>query len=181
MIAMPARTNTTLRLTLDRIPSPVGDLLLSVDDEGYVRTLDFEEFEPRLRTLLRRQYEHDVEVRTGRAPADIRSRLDAYFGGELTAVDALPVRTGGTAFQRSVWAALRTIPAGTTVSYGALGAMIGMPKGARAIGMANGSNPVAIIQPCHRVIGANGTLTGFGGGMHRKRWLLAHEGVAIRP
>jgi len=105
--------------------------------------------------------------------------LDAYFAGDLTAIDDVPVATNGTPFQRTVWAALRRIPAGTTTSYGALAASIGYPSAMRAVGLANGANPVAIIVPCHRVIGADHSLTGYGGGLPRKRWLLEHEGFEL--
>ncbi len=101
--------------------------------------------------------------------------LLAYFDGDLSAVNDLPTETNGTAFQRAVWQVLRKIPAGRTISYGALAAQIGNPKAVRAVGLANGSNPIAIVVPCHRVIGANASLTGYGAGLHRKRWLLAHE------
>ena len=102
--------------------------------------------------------------------------LQRYFAGELAAIDTLPVQTGGTAFQREVWRALREIPCGGTVSYAELAERIGRPTAVRAVGLANGSNPVGIVVPCHRVIGANGSLTGYGGGIERKRWLLEHEG-----
>ena len=108
-------------------------------------------------------------------PSTAARALLAYFEGDLNAVDELPTETNGTAFQRAVWTALRKIPAGRTVSYGALAAQIGNHKAVRAVGLANGANPIAIVVPCHRVIGANASLTGYGGGLHRKRWLLAHE------
>jgi methylated-DNA-[protein]-cysteine S-methyltransferase len=95
----------------------------------------------------------------------------------LTAINSLPVKTEGTAFQRSVWAALRTIPTGKTTTYGRLAVGVGRPKAVRAVGMANGANPISVIVPCHRVIGADATLTGYGGGLERKGWLLRHEGV----
>ena len=114
----------------------------------------------------------------GRAPEGVRAAVEAYFTGDVRALDAVPVKTAGTDFQKAVWAALRAIPAGETRSYGQLAAAIGSPKAVRAAGLANGQNPVAVIVPCHRVIGANGTLTGYAGGLERKRWLLAHEGVA---
>jgi methylated-DNA-[protein]-cysteine S-methyltransferase len=98
-----------------------------------------------------------------------------YFAGELGAIDDLPVKTAGTPFQRAVWSALREIPLGATESYGKLAERIGRPTAVRAVGLANGSNPIGIVVPCHRVIGANGSLTGYGGGMERKRWLLEHE------
>jgi methylated-DNA-[protein]-cysteine S-methyltransferase len=102
------------------------------------------------------------------------SQLDAYFRGELTSFD-LPLALEGTQFQRCVWAALQSIPYGETVSYGELAGRIGQPSASRAVGLANGRNPVAIVVPCHRVIGADGSLTGYGGGVDRKRFLLALE------
>lgn len=165
--------------TLDRIASPVGEVLLVVDSEGAVRALDFADYEARMLRLLQRHY-GPVELTPGQAPDGVRAALDAYFGGDARALDGLAVRTGGTDFQRTVWAALRTIPAGETRSYGQLAAAIGKPAAVRAVGLANGANPVGVIVPCHRVVGANGTLTGYAGGLERKRWLLAHEGAAGR-
>ena len=110
-------------------------------------------------------------------PFEAVSRLRAYFAGELRALDALPVDTGGTEFQQSVWAALRRIPAGRTSCYSDLAAAVGRPQATRAVGAANGANPVAVVIPCHRVIGKDGSLTGYGGGLERKAWLLRHEGV----
>jgi methylated-DNA-[protein]-cysteine S-methyltransferase len=106
--------------------------------------------------------------------AETKQQLTAYFAGTLTAFD-LPLQMQGTLFQQQVWAALKTIPYGTTKSYGELAQQIGQPKAARAVGLANGQNPVSIVVPCHRVIGANGKLTGYGGGIERKQWLLNHE------
>jgi methylated-DNA-[protein]-cysteine S-methyltransferase len=103
-----------------------------------------------------------------------------YVDGKLDALAALATETGGTAFQRSVWAALRTIPVGTTLTYAALAQWIQRPLAIRAVGHANGSNPISIVVPCHRVIGSDGSLTGFGGGIERKRWLLDHEGASYR-
>ena len=100
-----------------------------------------------------------------------------YFDGELQALDAVACDPGGTPFQSRVWTALRTIPVGTTWSYGELARRLGDPKAVRAVGFANGSNPIAVAVPCHRVIGSDGTLVGYGGGLERKRWLLAHEGA----
>ena len=163
-----------MHLTLDRIPSPVGEMLVVTDADGAVRALDFHDYEARLRLLLRRHY-GEVVLTEGRAPEPVRRAVEAWFGGELTAFDAIAVRTGGTDFQRAVWKALRDIPTGETRTYGHLAAAIGAPKAVRAVGLANGANPVGVIVPCHRVIGANGTLTGYAGGLERKRWLLAHE------
>lgn len=165
-------------LTLDRVATPVGEVLLVTDGDGAVRALDFADYEDRMTRLLAR-HAPGATVTEGRAPGTVRRAVEAWFGGDLTALDGLTVKTGGTDFQRTVWAALRAIPAGETRSYGQLAAAIGSPRAVRAAGLANGQNPVAVIVPCHRVIGANGTLTGYAGGLERKRWLLAHEGVAV--
>ena len=113
----------------------------------------------------------------GADPFGARERLTAYFAGEIGAIDALPVDLRGTAFQRAVWTALRRIAPGTTITYSALAARAGRPAAVRAAGHANGRNPVSIVVPCHRVVGSDGSLTGYGGGLERKRWLLAHEGA----
>jgi methylated-DNA-[protein]-cysteine S-methyltransferase len=166
-------------LILDKIVAPIGPFLIATDDAGVLRAVDFWADEAGLRRLLARQY-GEVPVETGQAPAPIRRAFDDYFAGDLAALDRVPVATVGTAFQRKVWAALRTIPAGETRSYGQLAAEIGEPKAMRAVGLANGQNPIAIVIPCHRVIGADGSLTGFGGGLPRKRWLLGHEGAPFK-
>jgi methylated-DNA-[protein]-cysteine S-methyltransferase len=165
--------------TLDRLQTPIGIALLVTDAEGALRALDWDDYELRMRQLLRLQYGAPV-LKNARAPADIRAALSAYFAGELASLDAIKWRVAGTAFQRKVWTALRTIPAGTTTSYGALAAQLDMPTAVRAVGHANGSNPISVVVPCHRVIGANGSLTGYGGGLQRKRWLLEHEGVMLK-
>ncbi len=109
---------------------------------------------------------------------DVREQLREYFAGDRRHFD-LPLKPLGSAFQQLVWTALAAIPYGTTTHYGAVAATIGAPKSARAVGMANALNPISIIVPCHRVIGANGALTGYGGGLDAKRWLLAHEVRAV--
>ena len=164
-------------LTLDRIATPVGEVLLVTDGDGAVRALDFADYEARMMRLLRRHC--GFSLVDGRAPETVRRSVGAYFSGDVRALDGLRVKTGGTEFQRTVWAALRAIPPGETRSYSQLAAAIGSPRAVRAAGLANGQNPVAVIVPCHRVIGANGALTGYAGGLERKRWLLAHEGVAV--
>lgn len=166
----------SMHLTLTRYPAPMAELLLVTDGEGLLRALDFSDYEERMHRLLARHYGQFTLV-AGDAPATITAALDAYFAGDLSALDSIPVATGGTEFQRSVWAALRRIPAGATQGYGALAAALGKPGAARAVGLANGSNPIGIVVPCHRVIGASGALTGYAGGVERKRWLLAHEGA----
>ncbi|MDX5379180.1 MAG: methylated-DNA--[protein]-cysteine S-methyltransferase [Halomonas sp.] len=163
-----------MQLWLDLMASPVGELSLVSDDQGALRALEFDSHDERLHRLLGRHY-REYRVAKGRAPAVVREALEAYFAGDPSHLDAVPVATGGTAFQRLVWQALRQIPAGTTISYGELATRIGRPGASRAVGLANGANPVAIVVPCHRVIGANGTLTGYGGGLPRKRWLVEHE------
>jgi methylated-DNA-[protein]-cysteine S-methyltransferase len=165
--------------TLDRLQTPIGIALLVTDAEGALRALDWDDYELRMRQLLRLQCGAPV-LRNARAPADIRAALSAYFAGEFARLDQIEWRVAGTAFQRKVWTALRTIPAGTTTSYGVLAAQLDMPTAVRAVGHANGSNPISIVVPCHRVIGANGSLTGYGGGLQRKRWLLEHEGVVLK-
>ena len=134
---------------------------------------------PRLQELLRRYNGSSIQLREISARSAAARSLLAYFAGELDAIDALPTAAGGTPFQRAVWSALRRIPAGRTMSYGALAAKIGRPKAVRAVGHANGANPIAIVVPCHRVIGADASLTGYGGGIERKRWLLAHESGSL--
>jgi len=172
-------TASTRTLLLDRVASPVGEILLVCDDDGALLALDFHDHEDRMRRLLGR-YHGPVTLRPGRAPAAITRALDAFFGGDLDALARVPVRTAGTDFQQRVWTALRDIPSGATTTYGALAAAIGRPGASRAVGLANGSNPVALVLPCHRVIGSDGGLTGYGGGLERKRWLLEHERRAMR-
>jgi methylated-DNA-[protein]-cysteine S-methyltransferase len=163
--------------------SPIGAILLVHDAEQRLRALDFQDNESRMRRLLRLHYGEegvDFALHETRAPASSRCALERYFGGELGAIDAIPVATAGTEFQRAVWSALRTIPAGTTMSYGALAGKLGRPRSVRAAGLANGANPISIVVPCHRVIGADTSLTGYGGGLERKRWLLSHEGIKFK-
>ena len=165
-----------LRLNLHTLASPLGDLLVVSDNDGTLRALDFHDYETRLHRLLQRHYGDHVLARSP-VPLRLAPALEAYFSGDLRAADEVPVATGGTAFQCEVWAALRTIPPGSALTYGALAERIGRPTAHRAVGLANGANPIAIVVPCHRLIGADGSLTGYAGGIERKRWLLAHEGV----
>jgi methylated-DNA-[protein]-cysteine S-methyltransferase len=163
--------------SLERIETPTGPMLLVTDDEGRLRALDWEDHEERMHRLMRRHYgENGARLHAVKATSAAARSLRAYFGGDLEAVTRLPTATNGTDFQRAVWDALRQIPVGHTWSYGELAAQIGRPRAVRAVGLANGANPIAIVVPCHRVIGANATLTGYGGGLPRKRWLLTHEG-----
>ncbi len=162
-------------LFLDQLDSPIGTIVLISDGES-LRVLDFVDCEERMQHLLKVHYGERPAVMS-RESLPIKRRVEAYFAGELTKVDEIPVRTEGTPFQKQVWAELRHIAAGTTLSYGGLAKRIGRPSASRAVGLANGSNPIAIVVPCHRVIGSTGALTGYGGGLERKRWLLAHEGA----
>jgi methylated-DNA-[protein]-cysteine S-methyltransferase len=164
-----------LALTLERMISPIGAMLLLCDAKQRLRALDWEDHEPRLRHLLRRQYGEDIEMVETRKASRAGKAMQAYFAGELKAIDRIAVATGGTDFQTKVWRALRKVPAGTTLSYSALATRIGHPAAIRATGAANGANPISIVVPCHRLVGSDGKLVKYGGGLHRKAWLLRHE------
>lgn len=161
-------------LLIDRVDSPIGEVLL-ISDGRALWALDFDDHEDRMLKLMGSRADA-TSFREADDPQGFSSRLRAYFEGRFEALDDIPVETGGTAFQREVWLALRAIKPGETESYGALAKRLGRPGASRAVGRTNGLNPVAIVLPCHRVIGANGSLTGYGGGLDRKRWLLGHEG-----
>lgn len=165
-------------LFLDQLDTPIGALQLVTDERGILRAIGFGEHDAEMLRQLKAHYA-GLRPEPGPAPAAIRDALEAYFAGDIAAVEGLPWATAGTDFQQRVWTALAEIPAGTTTSYGVIAARIGSPKAVRAVGLANGANPIPIVVPCHRVIGANGTLTGYGGGLERKSWLLAHEGVTL--
>ncbi|EIG60002.1 methylated-DNA-[protein]-cysteine S-methyltransferase [Bradyrhizobium sp. JR4.1] len=176
---MPARpTNPPVTFGLDRLATPIGIALLVTDAAGALRALDWEDYEHRMRELLRLHY-GVVDLSDQPAPAAMRTALSGYFDGDLGQLSGIAWRIAGTSFQQKVWNALTQIPAGTTMSYGALAARIDMPKAIRAVGHANGSNPISVVLPCHRLIGADGSLVKYGGGLARKRWLLRHEGVAV--
>jgi methylated-DNA-[protein]-cysteine S-methyltransferase len=166
-------------LILERIETTIGQALVVVDPQGVLRAFNWRDYEDAMRRWLGRHYA-GVPLGEGAAPGPVRDALRAYFAGDRTALAAVPWRASGTAFQQRVWRALCDIPPGETLSYGQLAAKLGKPTAMRAVGLANGANPVALVVPCHRVIGANGTLTGYGGGLQRKRWLLAHEGARFR-
>jgi len=148
------------------IASPIGDLLAARDEDGLA--------ELQLPAGKHAQRPQQAWVRDDSAFDDVRTQLEEYFEGERTEFD-LPLSPSGTAFQRRVWTALRDIPYGETRSYGQTAQAIGSPSASRAVGLANGQNPIPIIVPCHRVVGADGSLTGYGGGLDTKRWLLGHE------
>lgn len=167
-----------MHLLLDTYSSPIGEMHIVTDAAGVIRALDFEDYQPRMHKLLQRHY-GAYSLNPGTAPNSVRQALEAYFTGEFEVLKTLATATNGTPFQLNVWHALLDIPAGETWSYGTLAQAVGNPKGSRAVGLANGANPIAIVVPCHRVIGANGALTGYGGGVWRKRWLLEHESALM--
>lgn len=167
-----------LHLLIARIATPIGELAIVADEDGRLRAVEWTDHDTNMRRLLRRHYgAGGFTLTPARDPAGLGTALRAYFAGELDAIADLPVATGGTEFQRQVWRALRKIPYGKTISYRTLASRIGRPTAVRAVGHANGSNPISVVVPCHRVIGTDGSLTGYGGGIARKRWLLAHEGA----
>jgi methylated-DNA-[protein]-cysteine S-methyltransferase len=160
-----------------RMDTPLGVLLLFAAD-GSLRGLAFEDRCGGLRKDLNRRF-GGQPVEDEPDPAGAVSCLAAYFAGDLDAIEEIPVDPGGTPFQRDVWSALRRVGPGRTVSYSDLARLAGHPGAVRAVGLANARNPVAIVIPCHRVIGADGSLTGYGGGLDRKAWLLRHERVLL--
>jgi methylated-DNA-[protein]-cysteine S-methyltransferase len=166
-----------MRLVLEEISSPLGPILLASHAAG-VCALDFADCRERMEELLGARF-GAVEFETPRSQSEAARRVESYLGGELDAFEGVALDTQGTPFQERVWAALRTIPAGATRSYGEIARALGRPTASRAVGAANGRNPVALAVPCHRVIGADGSLTGYAGGVARKRWLLEHEGVRL--
>jgi methylated-DNA-[protein]-cysteine S-methyltransferase len=166
-----------MELLFDTLECPIGTIIL-VSRGSNLCAVDFSDYESRLRTLLERRYP-GYSLHRQPDPNGFTHCLRRYFDGNAAAFDSVEVETGGTLFQQSVWLALREIPLGTTVSYGELAIRIGRPSTARAVGYANSLNPVGIVLPCHRVIGRNGDLTGYAGGMHRKQWLLEHERAMV--
>ncbi len=162
-------------LHYDEFESPIGRLLFASDGQA-ICMLEYAGYENRMETLLGRRF-GACEFKRGADPLNLKAVLAAYFGGELHALDGLPVWTNGSAFQEQVWRSLREIPVGATWTYGQLATHVKRPQAARAVGHANSLNPVAIVVPCHRVIGASSALTGYAGGLDRKEWLLRHEGV----
>jgi len=169
-------TATSHHFNLERVQTPIGLMLVLTDAQQRLRAVDWQDFESRMHTLLRRQYGKAAVALHDAAHASPATRaLQAYFDGDVHAIDTLDVATGGTSFQRQVWQALRGIAGGAPISYSGLAQRIARPTAVRAVGLANGANPIGIVVPCHRVVGANASLTGYGGGLHRKRWLLDHE------
>ncbi len=163
-----------MSLVQDRVETPIGTVVL-VAEEGALRLLEFDDG-PHFGYYMKRQF-GGAEIAHETNPGGLSDAVRAYMAGDLGAIDKLEARPRGTAFQERVWAELRKIPAGRTITYRELAERAGRPAAIRAAGAANGQNPVAVVVPCHRVIGADGTLTGYGGGLDRKKWLLEHEGA----
>ena len=161
----------------ERIETPVGPMILVAKD-GVVLLFEFEGTPGRIERQMRRRF-GDVVLEPATNPFGISDRIRSYFDGDIRSLDDLLTDGGGTEFERQVWAELRKIPAGTTVSYGQIARKLGDVQLSRAVGTANGKNPIAIIVPCHRVIGADGSMTGYGGGLRNKEWLLRHEGALL--
>jgi len=174
---MPAKPPETL--TLDRLATPVGTALIVTDETGVLRAFNWTDYEAAMRAWIGKHYPK-AKLVEGRSPAAVRQAFEAYFAGDAGALERVPWQASGTAFQLKVWETLCTIPAGETLSYAGLADRIGRPTAVRAVGLANGANPVAVVVPCHRVIGTNGSLTGYGGGLPRKRWLLELEGAGFK-
>ena len=168
----------TFDFLIDRLATPAGEMIVIADAGGNLRVIDWTEYEDRMKLLLDRQYGRGRwTLKPARDPGGLTNAMRRYFKGNHSVIDTLPVKTAGTPFQKSVWQALRKISCGSTISYAELARRIGRPTAVRAVGLANGQNPVSVVVPCHRVIGSDGSLTGYGGGLPRKKWLLTHEGV----
>jgi len=163
-----------MQFHLERLETPTGQMLIVTDKDQALRAADWTTHEARMIRLLGRHY-GEVVFADPLAPTRALAAFQAYFAGDTAALEHYPTATGGTDFQRRVWSALRDIPVGETKSYAGLAAAIDRPKAVRAVGLANGANPIAIAVPCHRVVGANASLTGYGGGIERKKWLLEFE------
>ena len=164
-------------LNIDYVTSPMGTIWVITKDD-VLCALDFADCETRVMKLLQKRY-GTVQLVNTTNPGGVCDRLRAYLAGDLHSLDDIPTETGGTEFQQQVWQALRSIAPGHVITYGELAKQLSRPKAVRAVGMTNSLNPIAIVLPCHRVIGANGSLTGYAGGLARKQWLLTHEGVDL--
>ena len=164
-------------LRQDTLNSPLGRIYVVADDTALC-AVDFEGYEDRMMRLLRKRYPH-VTLVDARTPLGASERLEAYLQGDLGSLEGLPVNTGGTAFQQQVWQQLKAIAPGTVWTYGELAQQLNNPKAVRAVGMANSLNPISIVLPCHRVVGANRSLTGYAGGLDRKHWLLTSRRAAF--
>jgi O-6-methylguanine DNA methyltransferase len=164
-----------MKLSWDTLETPIGEVWIATD-ESRLLILEYKDYADRMHGYL---YDHlpSYELVSTSNPLGITDRLRLYFAGNVDVIDTIPVAPLGTDFQQSVWAALRRIPVGETRTYGQIATELGNSLASRAVGHANSLNPIGIVIPCHRVVGANKTLTGYAGGLSRKDWLLQHEGV----
>ena len=172
---MPASSSPSLLIS-GTIDTPIGPLTLIADEAGMLHMAEFSHCLDRMERWLGRRLGKDrAKLEAGNVPGSVEDAFAAYFGGDVGAIRGLAVWLTGTAFQNEVWTALRDIRPGETFSYGMFADGLGRPQSARAVGHANGANPLSIVVPCHRLVGADGALTNYGGGIERKRWLLDHE------
>jgi methylated-DNA-[protein]-cysteine S-methyltransferase len=175
-----SQATSPVALVLETLDTPLGGFSVATDREGRLRAAEFADRRHRLdRSLRLRFVRGGFKLVEGATPPNISSALRDYFDGDANAIDRIPVVLDGTDFQNKVWTALRMVEAGSPIPYSTLAARIGKPEAVRAVGAANGANPFSVVIPCHRLVGANGALTGYGGGIERKRWLIDHE--ASRP
>ncbi len=165
-----------MNFQLDRMSTPLGEITFSADEDGNLRTLDWVD-EGRSEIFSLDRFYKNVSIEEKRAPAQLRHAIKGYFEGDVSAIDDIPIALPGTDFQKRVWNCLCDIPVGSVCSYGDIAKKLKNPGAVRAVGMANNANPIAIVVPCHRVIGASGKMVGYGSGIKRKEWLLKHEGV----
>lgn len=168
-----------MKLTVSILDSPIGPLAIACDEDGVVRGVSFGEG---LERAMRREYPGAV-MTPGETPERVRETLGAYFAGDMAALERVPWSldgaVAGDGFQARVWRALTDVPAGRTISYGEMAARAGEPGAAQAAGVALNRNPIPLVLACHRVVGADGAMVGFGGGLERKTWLLRHEGALL--
>nr|WP_245432322.1 methylated-DNA--[protein]-cysteine S-methyltransferase [Mesorhizobium loti] len=173
---MTRKGDRQIGLVSGTVASPIGPLVAIEDETDALFMVEFADCAGRMdRWLRHRLASGRYQLRAGAVSAKSRQAFAAYFDGEVGFLRTLPVGLDGTAFQNEMWTALREVAPGETLAYGAFAERLGRPKAARAIGHANGSNPLSVVVPCHRLVGANGALTNYGGGLERKRWLLDHE------
>lgn len=168
-----------ISLLIDRIATPLGAFALVVDEQGKLHAAEWTDCMDRMERSLRLLHGGDgYSLKNARNPGGHSAALRAYFAGDIAAIDRLPVAKIGTEFQQLMWRNLRKLPAGKTMAYGDFARQIGKPAAIRAVGAANGANPISVVVPCHRLVGADGSLTKYGGGLPRKQWLLEHERAA---
>lgn len=162
-------------LAYEIVESPIGPLVLVSGADATLHVAEFADQPQRIRTALARHGTGFDALPRREGPSIAALALSTYFAGSIGAIDEIAAAGAGTPFQKAVWQALRRVPCGQSMAYSAMAEHLGRPNAARAVGHANGANPIAVVVPCHRLVGASGALTGYGGGVERKRWLLSHE------